>query len=579
MDRERAETHLRLVAEAELRRATSHARDAAVTSPGMPGGGPGALACSLQAAAAAALYQLPRIEREAIVLQYYADLSEGEVAGQIGMSRGAVGAFTANGVAVLRAALEAGTGRVERVAQVLTAVGALGQEVADQILDSLALALGIRLAGPVGQNSPDLRSLLRSPAAHLPLAMLMNARHPAASVPSGATGPTGPGSAPVRVVPVGQVFLLRGEGEGVSGQMEDVSGEMYVLSYLQTASGARLTMAARTRGEFVPPGIEPSCRYRPYDTLPVGQFTATDDRGTCYQMGFSGRGERRHSELTGQITLQPDPPPDIRWLDLATTAGDPAVRIDLNPSARSADGSEMTASPSTTSPGEHLLYTIAMRLLLLALEFPQEIRLHPAVPVPGPFTCIAEGLGDAVAALEACGALSPLSPVPGQLAALCASLNVTGHGITARPARDLPEPWLSMLAHYHRRAPPTAPGGDGCAAVAAALPELDGIRLTICGLHHSEDRTVLLAQAAGLKPDGYDGRRGVEPDFPLRIWIRDSGGRWHATRACGWAGAAQGEVTMRLQVLPPLSRAVAWIDVLAGGQSGEVHVTLPLRWQ
>jgi hypothetical protein len=36
---------------------------------------------------------------------------------------------------------------------------------------------------------------------------------------------------------------------------------------------------------------------------------------------------------------------------------------------------------------------------------------------------------------------------------------------------------------------------------------------------------------------------------------------------------------MRLQVLPPLSRAAAWIDVLASGQSAEVHVTLPLRWQ
>jgi hypothetical protein len=36
---------------------------------------------------------------------------------------------------------------------------------------------------------------------------------------------------------------------------------------------------------------------------------------------------------------------------------------------------------------------------------------------------------------------------------------------------------------------------------------------------------------------------------------------------------------MRLQVLPPLSRAAAWIDVLAAGHSAEVRVTLPLRWQ
>ena len=92
-------------------------------------------------------------------------------------------------------------------------------------------------------------------------------------------------------------------------------------------------------------------------------------------------------------------------------------------------------------------------------------------------------------------------------------------------------------------------------------------------------RTVLFVQADGLTPEGYDGRLGVEPDFPLRVWVRDSGGRWHATRARSWAGADRGAVTMRLQVLPPLSRAAAWIDVVAAGQSAQARVTLPLRWQ
>ena len=584
MNRERAETYLRLVAEAELRRATTRLQDGAVTRPGMTGAGPGAFVRRQQAAVAAALYGLPMRQREAIALQYYADLSEIETAGAIGLSLGSVKAHTARGIAELRAALEAGTGRVSAVTQVLAAVRALDQEVADQILDDFALALGTRHAGPAGQPSPDPRSLLRSPAAHLPLGMLMSSWPPAASTPAAAgesatAAAGGPGSSgprtPLRVVPVGQMVPVRGEGENVNGEMEDVTGEMYVLSYAQTASGARLTMAARTRGEFVPPGIDPSCGYRPYAIFPVHQFTATDDRGTRYLMGFSGRGERRPSELTGQLTLQPDPPSGIRWLDLTATPGEPAVRIDLD---RLPDGTEMTAGPATTSPGEHLLHTIATRLLLLALAFPQEIRLHPAVPLPEPFTCIADGLGDAVAALQACGALSPLSPLPGQLAALCARLNVAGHGITAPPARDLPEPWLSMLTHYHRRKPPAARDSDGFAAAAVAFPELDGIRLTIVGLHNSADHTVLFVQADGLTTDGYDGRLGVEPEFPLRIWVRDSGRRWHATRARGWAGTGQSEVTMRLQVLPPLSRA-AWIDVFAAGQSAQVRTTLPLRWQ
>jgi hypothetical protein len=440
MNRERAEAHLRLVAEAELRRATTRT----VAPPAVLG---------QRAAVAAALHGMPRIQREAVVLRYYLDLSEAETACMIGISVGAVRAHSARGVAELQAALQADTTRVARVAQVLTAARALGQETADQILDDFALAVGLRRAGSRGQRG-QRRQDLRSRAPHLPLAMLMNTGPPAASMP--------------------------------------------------------------------------------------------------------------------------DPPACIRWLDLATVPGRPAVRIDLD---RPPGGSDMTARPATTSPGEHLLHTIATRLLLLALEFPQEVRLHPGAPRPEPFAGIADGLGDAVAALEACGALSPLSPVPGQLAALCASLNVTGHGITAPPARDVPEPWLSMLAHYYRMRPPKASDGDGCAAVAAALPELDGIKLTIVGLHNSADRTVLFAQAAGVRPEGYDGRRGVVPDFPLRVWVRDSSGLWHATRARGWAGADHAEATMGLQVLPPLNRAAAWIDIFAAGPSAQVLLTLPLRWQ
>ena len=145
----------------------------------------------------------------------------------------------------------------------------------------------------------------------------------------------------------------------------------------------------------------------------------------------------------------------------------------------------MTVREAGTSPGDHLLHRMATRLLLLALAFPQEIRLHPALPAPEPFSCVADGLGDAITALQACGALSPLSPVPGQVAALCASLDVSGHGIAARPARQLPGPWLSMLAHYRRRRPEQALPRDGCAAAAVALPELDGIRLAILGLHNA----------------------------------------------------------------------------------------------
>jgi hypothetical protein len=241
----------------------------------------------------------------------------------------------------------------------------------------------------------------------------------------------------------------------------------------------------------------------------------------------------------------------------------------------------VTVSETGTSPGEHLLHQMATRLLLLALAFPHEIRLHRAVPAPEPFSCVADGLGDVIAALRACGAPSPLSPVPGQLAALCASLNVSGHGITAPPARELPGPWLGILAHYRRRKPEPALGRDGCAAAAVAFPELDEIGLTILGLHNFDGGTVPYGHASGMTPGGPYRPPGMELDFPLRIWVRDSGGRWHATRAAtrGWSAEDDSDMTMRLEVVPPLSRATAWIEVLATGRSAEARATLPLRWQ
>ena len=88
MNRERAETYLRVVAEAELRRARAPARDGAAMSPGLLGG-----------------------ERGAVVLR------RSDVAAALHITRGAVHSHTAHGLSALRAALQAGTSSpVARVA-------------------------------------------------------------------------------------------------------------------------------------------------------------------------------------------------------------------------------------------------------------------------------------------------------------------------------------------------------------------------------------------------------------------------------------------------------------------------------
>ena len=53
-----------------------------------------------------ALGRLPTRQREALVLRYYADLSEAEIASTMGISRGAVKSHTARGMAALRSVLE-----------------------------------------------------------------------------------------------------------------------------------------------------------------------------------------------------------------------------------------------------------------------------------------------------------------------------------------------------------------------------------------------------------------------------------------------------------------------------------------
>lgn len=54
----------------------------------------------------AALRALPVRQREALVLRYYLDLSEAQIAETMGVSRGAVKSHTARGIAALRQTLE-----------------------------------------------------------------------------------------------------------------------------------------------------------------------------------------------------------------------------------------------------------------------------------------------------------------------------------------------------------------------------------------------------------------------------------------------------------------------------------------
>jgi len=476
----------------------------------------------------------------------------------------------------------AGRVKVKVVGQALTAVRALDTDTVEDILADFDLAVSVRRLhdkagqGPAGTglHGTTPRTMRAASAARLAAQIQFGRAGPAArlalSRPPGSTGSPGPADpedpppadhdpdqgTPDRFVPLGVTVPLHHDG---------ISGDLYLMSFAHTGSGARFIAL------WGKPTLSPQHELglQNPELFPIGRLTVTDDRGSAYELDYTHGGG---SEWISEISLHPAPPDDIRWLEVAAPPS-PAVRVDLTPPG----GGEPEVSEAALSPGEQLLIMLAEQLLTVAAQFPLAPR--PGLPEisPRPVQAMGAGLGDIIAGLEAVDVLSPLSPVPARLAALCASLRIGGHGIAAAPADDLPEPWLSLLAYYQRRKPDTAQVRDGYAAVTAALPELDGIRLALVGLHNTQGATVLHVLARGVTREGRLGPFSVDLDFPLSFWLRDNGGRWHAAHPVGW-NPREPEHAIGLLLVPPLPRSTTWVDVLAGGRSAEVRTRLPLRW-
>jgi len=81
-------------------------RNAPKPAPDMPSAEHGAIALLERSAVVAALRTLPPRQREALVLRYYGDLSEAQIATAMGISRGAVKSHTARAMSSLRTVLE-----------------------------------------------------------------------------------------------------------------------------------------------------------------------------------------------------------------------------------------------------------------------------------------------------------------------------------------------------------------------------------------------------------------------------------------------------------------------------------------
>jgi hypothetical protein len=436
---------------------------------------------------------------------------------------------------------EATLERMGWVALALTSVRALDIETAEAVLADYAAAFRTRPRFDRGRPMLDHAPSLPHGPWRAPWFTWPTCGRQVRPGPAQPTGSRSPGQGrPARLVSLGLTVPYCHDG---------MDGKLHLLSYSRTAAGAGLVIGGRMPGAG---GGHP---------LPSGLFRVTDDRGACYGLSFTSSGG---SDPLGEIRLRPDPPDDVQRFELIPPGG-PAVRVDVNPGTPP-DDTWPRVCQTGLSAGEHLLNQSAERLLVSDLRFLSGSRQRSGGP--------ASWLGDVVAALEATGTLSPVSPVPGRIAALCARMGVTGHGIAVPPAHDLPEPWLSLLAYYQRRKPDPPPAWDGFAAVAAALPELDGIRLALLGVLSLGRKTVLYLRASSQSgPDG-----PPDQDIPLSVWVRDSDGRWHAADLDHWSRDGR-EHVLTLYLVPPLSTFAPWIELRAAGPSSEVRARLPLRWQ
>ena len=81
-------------------------KNAPKPAPDMPSAEQGAIALLERSAVVTALRTLPARQREALVLRFYGDLSEAQIAAAMGISKGAVKSHTARAMTALRSVLE-----------------------------------------------------------------------------------------------------------------------------------------------------------------------------------------------------------------------------------------------------------------------------------------------------------------------------------------------------------------------------------------------------------------------------------------------------------------------------------------
>jgi hypothetical protein len=330
-------------------------------------------------------------------------------------------------------------------------------------------------------------------------------------------------------------------------------GDAYLVSIVIAPDRAILTVAGRV--------TELDDRLLHRDPSPVfgliGRPAAVDDRGNHYQLhDYSSWSNER--EWGGMVKIHPAPPAGTQWLELAMSPGSAPIRVDL----ADVDDDKASSPEPAGSPAERLIDFAAIRLLDAGTGTDDE--RPPAHDL--------SQVADIVTALDAVGALAPARDAVGRLVTLAGRLGVDVPPplSDAGPPRALPAAWVSVLENSR-----CLDGPRGVAPVAAVLPELDGTRFVLAGL---------LSNAAGAKLDVLAWGNHRMAGVPWRgrdTWswsARDDQGRWHILTA-GSFSASDMHAQLQLNLKPPLHPEATSLEVHVAGRSGDVAATVPLDWR
>jgi hypothetical protein len=339
--------------------------------------------------------------------------------------------------------------------------------------------------------------------------------------------------------------------------------EWRVIPVRDAGPGGRLMALVITPERVLAPAtfrLPPSAGIPDLQLPPWADLSAADDAGTPYRLSFAN-GTWTGSTWTGTIMLYPPPPAVVRTLTITSHHG-PLCRIRLTPGKTPRE----EAADTEHSPGERLLIRHAEALLA-------------SLPPDSTRTLTREepGLAELADMLEGAGVLSPLSPVPGQVAALYQLLGLPAAGSLA----DVPARWLSVITYYGRRR--HLPPASGTASIGVALPDLDGARFVVAGLRGGESGSFLHVVTRGLRPlphrpaTRFPDEWGLARDAGFSWWFTDDAGGWHLG-AIEEAGPVGGDVVLRLALLPPLGHHTTTLTAEVTGISRRVTTILPLHW-